>query len=159
MNAYMRGFVILFVLLVLLSYLPPGKQYRKYIRFYAQLLMVLAALRPLFVLFGGKNQTPTTESQAKIYNPGTYSLELTLNDTLLNMEVVVDSDRVKSVSLKNIDDSVTTMFPLLTPSLANIEKQLVNETDPENVILSDDSRYTEMMLLESVKEVLKKARV
>ena len=38
MNAYMRGFVILFVLLVLLSYLPPGKQYRKYIRFYAQLL-------------------------------------------------------------------------------------------------------------------------
>ena len=37
MNAYMRGFVILFVLLVLLSYLPPGKQYRKYIRFYAQL--------------------------------------------------------------------------------------------------------------------------
>jgi len=50
MNAYMRGFVILFVLLVLLSYLPPGKQYRKYIRFYAQLLMVLAALRPLFVL-------------------------------------------------------------------------------------------------------------
>lgn len=113
----------------------------------------------LFVLFGGKKQTPTTESQAKIYNPGTYSLELTLNDTLLNMEVVVDSDRVKSVSLKNIDDSVTTMFPLLTPSLANIEKQLVNETDPENVILSDDSRYTEMMLLESVKEVLKKARV
>ena len=109
----------------------------------------------LFALFGGKNQTPTTESQAKIYNPGTYSLELTLNDTLLNMEVVVDSDRVKSVSLKNIDDSVT----LLTPSLANIEKQLVNETDPENVILSDDSRYTEMMLLESVKEVLKKARV
>ena len=109
----------------------------------------------LFALFGGKNQTPTTESQAKIYNPGTYSLEL----TLLNMEVVVDSDRVKSVSLKNIDDSVTTMFPLLTPSLANIEKQLVNETDPENVILSDDSRYTEMMLLESVKEVLKKARV
>ena len=55
MNAYMRGFVILFVLLVLLSYLPPGKQYRKYIRFYAQLLMVLAALRPLFVLFGGKD--------------------------------------------------------------------------------------------------------
>ncbi len=41
--------------LVLLSYLPPGKQYRKYIRFYAQLLMVLAALRPLFVLFGGKD--------------------------------------------------------------------------------------------------------
>lgn len=35
MNAYMRGFVILFVLLVLLSYLPPGKQYRKYIRFYS----------------------------------------------------------------------------------------------------------------------------
>lgn len=55
MNTYMRGFVILFVLLVLLSYLPPGKQYRKYIRFYAQLLMVLAALRPLFVLFGGKD--------------------------------------------------------------------------------------------------------
>ena len=55
MNAYMRGFVILFVLLVLLSYLPPGKQYRKYIRFYAQLLMVLAALRPLFVLFSGKD--------------------------------------------------------------------------------------------------------
>ena len=40
MNAYMRGFVILFVLLVLLSYLPPGKQYRKYIRFYAESVTV-----------------------------------------------------------------------------------------------------------------------
>ena len=59
MNAYMRGFVILFVLLVLLSYLPPGKQYRKYIRFYAQLLMVLAALRPLFVLFVKKWHMPS----------------------------------------------------------------------------------------------------
>ncbi len=55
MTAYMRGVVVLFVLLALLSYLPPGKQYRKYIRFYAQLLMVLAVLSPLFALFGGRD--------------------------------------------------------------------------------------------------------
>ena len=56
MNAYMRGFVILFVLLVLLSYLPPGKQYRKYIRFFCGLLLTVLLAQPVLDLMGEAGQ-------------------------------------------------------------------------------------------------------
>lgn len=47
MLAYVRGFIVLFVLLTLLLYLPPGKSYQKYIRFFAELIMTLGILSPV----------------------------------------------------------------------------------------------------------------
>lgn len=50
MLAYMRGFIVLFVLLTLLLYLPPGKSYQKYIRFFAELIMTLGILSPVLTV-------------------------------------------------------------------------------------------------------------
>ena len=47
MLAYVRGFVVLFVLLALLLYLPPGGSYQKYIRFFAELILVFGVLSPV----------------------------------------------------------------------------------------------------------------
>lgn len=53
MLSYIRGFIVLFVLLALLLYLPPGRDYQKYIRFFAQLLLALAILSPFLSLICG----------------------------------------------------------------------------------------------------------
>ena len=47
MLEYVRGFLVLFVLLQLLLYLPPGKTYQKYIRFFAELILTLGLLSPV----------------------------------------------------------------------------------------------------------------
>lgn len=47
MVAYVRGFIALFLLLTVLLYLPPGKSYQKYIRFFAELILTIALLTPV----------------------------------------------------------------------------------------------------------------
>lgn len=47
MAAYVRGFIALFLLLMVLLHLPPGKSYQKYIRFFAELILTIALLTPV----------------------------------------------------------------------------------------------------------------
>ena len=44
---WMKGIVILFVVLTALLWLVPKEQYKKYIRFFMELLIVLAVIRPV----------------------------------------------------------------------------------------------------------------
>lgn len=113
----------------------------------------------LVFIFGPKKDKSGETASAAIYNAGTYSAQISLNNTALNLEVTVDPDRVKSVDLVNIDESVTTMFPLLMPSLNDIETQLVNQVNIDDIVLSEDSRYTQMLLIESLKTILEQAKV
>lgn len=113
----------------------------------------------LVFIFGPKKDKSGETASAAIYNAGTYSAQISLNNTALNLEVTVDPDRVKSVDLVNIDESVTTMFPLLMPSLNDIETQLVNQVNIDDIVLSEDSRYTQMLLIESLKTILEQAKI
>ena len=115
----------------------------------------------LILLFRPSDSSDTTSVEsaetAAIYNAGTYTSQLSLNNTALNLEVIVDKDRIKSVRLINIDDSVTTMFPLLEPSLKEIETQLIEEQNIDAVKISDSSRYTQTLLIDAIAAVLDKA--
>lgn len=125
-------------------------------------LIVFAVLLILLLvfLFGPDKDAVKETTSDKIYNAGTYSAQLSLNNTALNLQVTVDPDRIKEIDLTNIDESVTTMFPLLGPSLENIKSQLiVNQVDIDNIQLSEESRYTQTLLVESLKTILDKAKV
>lgn len=47
MLEYVKSFLVLFVLLQLLLYLPPGKTYQRYIRFFAEMTLTLGLLAPV----------------------------------------------------------------------------------------------------------------
>lgn len=51
MLAYMRGFVVLFVLLVLLTHLTPKSGYQKYVRFFAELILTIGIVSPVLSVF------------------------------------------------------------------------------------------------------------
>ena len=93
----------------------------------------------------------------QIYTPGVYTSQIKLGDTTLNLEVAVDADLVKSVALVNLEESVTTMYPLVKPSLESIEKELIAGTKLEDIPLSDKSKYTESLLIEGIRTALNKA--
>lgn len=102
-----------------------------------------------------KNGGDTAEA---IYTPGVYTTQLSLGDTEVNLEVVVDADHINSVSLVNIDDSVTTMYPLVKPAVDTISEQLSAGTSLDNVELSEESQYTQTLLLDAIDAALSKAR-
>ena len=113
----------------------------------------------LVLMFRSGSGTDDTQTGQATYKAGTYSARIDLNNTALNLEVTVDPDRIKSVRLVNLSESVTTMFPLIEPSLHEIEAQLKNNIDIEDIALSDNSKYTQTLLINSIKVILDKARI
>lgn len=121
-------------------------------------LIILLVL--LFKPSGNEADTPETASTAEaVYKAGTYTSQLSLNNTALNLEVIVDKDRIKSVRLVNLDEAVTTMFPLLEPALKEIETQLINGQNIDAITISDSSRYTQTLLIDAIAAILDKAAV
>ncbi|BCJ97673.1 hypothetical protein [Anaerocolumna chitinilytica] len=111
----------------------------------------------LVIMFVSKNNDKSDSTTDARYIPGVYTSTFVLNDTSLNLEVIVDRDHINSVRIVNIDDAITTMFPLVEPTLEKIADQLYNGTDIKDVEISNDSKYTENYLVNAIKSTLAKA--
>ncbi|WMJ86180.1 hypothetical protein [Anaerocolumna sp. MB42-C2] len=111
----------------------------------------------LVIMFMNKKEDTTATMSGTQYTPGVYNSTLVLNDTALNLEVVLDKDHINSVRIVNIDDSITTMYPLVEPSLNDISEQLVDGVDINSIEISEDSKYTQILLLDAIKAALAKA--
>lgn len=93
----------------------------------------------------------------KTYSPGVYTSSLMLNNSSLEIEVCVDVNRIQSISIKNMDEAITTMYPLMENSVNDLENQIVNSQSLENITYTDDCRYTYLILLDAVNQALSKA--
>ncbi len=58
------------------------------------------------------------------YRAGVYTCGISLNDTVLSLEIVLDKDHINSIRLINLEDSVATMYPLMEPALDALAEQL-----------------------------------
>lgn len=105
-------------------------------------------------------QSSDKEKQTgEIYVPGVYSSSITLGGTALDVEVTVDADRVNSVSFVNIDESITTLYPLLTPALDSVNEQLQATGNIEDVIYSESYQYTGTILNQAIQNALETAKI
>lgn len=130
-----------------------------YTAIFAGLGILLIVLLIIMFLPSGSKEEKTGSNAASIYTPGVYTSQIELGDTTLNLEVAVDADQVKSVVLVNMEESVTTMYPLVKPSLESIEKELLAGTSLDDIPLSEKSKYTESLLIEGIRTALEKALV
>lgn len=92
------------------------------------------------------------------YIPGIYTTELILGSETANVEVIVNDHAITSVSLANPSETLTTMYPLLEPTMESLNDQLCEMQDPSQVTYSAETRYTSLVLLEAVKASLEKAK-
>ena len=123
-------------------------------------LLLIILLIVMFYPSGDEDTAAeTTTAEAAVYNPGIYNSQMQLGDTTLNLEIVVDERQIKSVSLVNLDESVTTMYPLVKPSLEFLEEELVAGTPIDDITVSEKSKYTQTMLIDGIKNALSKATV
>ena len=92
------------------------------------------------------------------YIPGIYTTELLLGSETVNVKVIVSDHAITSVSLADPSETLTTMYPLLEPTMESLNDQLCEMQDPEQVTYSAETRYTSLVLLEAVKASLEKAK-
>lgn len=107
---------------------------------------------------GSSENKPSDKESQTTYNPGVYTSSLTLNNNSLEIEVCVDANRINSVSIKNMDEAVTTMYPLIKNSMNDLSNQIVNNQSLENITYTDDCKYTYMILLDAISTTLDKAK-
>lgn len=95
---------------------------------------------------------------ANTYIPGIYTTELILGSETVNVEVIVNDHAITSLSLADPDETLTTMYPLLQPTMDSLSEQICETQDLSQVTYSAETRYTSLVLLEAVKASLEKAK-
>lgn len=128
---------------------------------------ILAVLGILFIvlliiMFLPKEEKPETvpamtQTSPNSYVPGVYTTSLILNDNVVEIEVTVDEKNINSIRLVNLDEAVTTMYPLIQPSFEDLANQIIQNQSLDGITYSDDSKYTSMILLNAITASLEKA--
>lgn len=123
------------------------------------LLSIFLILLLVFMFFPKNSSSPRETAPTGKFTAGVYSSSLTLGDTSFDVEVCVDENHINSINLVNISESVTTMYPLVQPTLTSLESQILSNQSLDNITYSDESRYTSQMLLEAISKALDKAKL
>uniref|UniRef100_UPI0040562AAE hypothetical protein n=1 Tax=Acetatifactor sp. TaxID=1872090 RepID=UPI0040562AAE len=98
-------------------------------------------------------------ASGSLYIPGIYTTELVLGGQTVDVEVIVEQDSISSIRLVNLSEAVTTMYPLLEPTLNSICEQVYTNQSLEGISYTDESKYTSLVLLEAIQNSLDKALV
>ena len=124
---------------------------------YTILFVVLAIVLILLLvfMFGAKDKDGKAAEQK--YMPGVYTSGLTLNNTPLEVEVSVDESHINSIRFTNLDDTVTTMFPLIQPAIEEIAEQVYEKQGLDDIKYSEENPYTSQVIVNAIDDALKKA--
>lgn len=124
---------------------------------------IFAVLAVLFIvlliyMFGKQDNEEAAETMAQSeYAPGVYTTSLTLSNQVIDVEVVVDDSHINSVRLVNINEAVTTMFPLVEPAFDSIAGQIYEGVELSSITYDEESRYTSQILIQAIQASLEKA--
>ena len=123
---------------------------------YTALFVCLGIILILLLIFMFAPEEKSTKTSAGVYTPGVSTI--TLGDNTLDVAVSVDADHITSVSLNHLSDSVSAMYPLLEPSLEEINAQLEQISSIDDLKLNAENKYTGLILQQAIKNALSKAK-
>ncbi len=126
---------------------------------YTAVFVLLGILLIILLAFMFFPKQKETENLKKKYVPGIYTSTMTLNSTNLEVEVVLDEAHINAIRFNNIDESVTTMYPLVQPTIEYIAEQIYETQSLENITHSDDSPYTSQVILNAIEEAIDKGKI
>lgn len=130
--------------------------YASVFAFLGILVVVLLAL----LLLSDKKSGESHETVASdcVYTPGIYTTELVLGGQTVELEVVVSATEITSIRLVNPNEAVTTMYPLLQPTLMDLGEQIYLTQSLEEVQYDSESKYTSFVLLEAIRSAVDRAK-
>ena len=124
---------------------------------YTAIFAVLAIILALLLLFMFRPSNKNMHENEKKYIPGIYTSTLTLNNNALEVEVTVDESHINSIRFSNLDETITTMYPLVQPAIEDIAEQIYDSQSLEGVEYSKDNPYTSKSIVNAIDTALEKA--
>lgn len=119
-------------------------------------LGILLCILLLFMFLPGKEKTDSTETMK--YAAGVYTSSVLFQDGSLDVQVIVDENRIQEISLVNLNETIATMYPLVEPALKEVTDQIIKTQSLEHISYNADNQYTTVMLLNAVENALNKAK-
>ena len=120
-------------------------------------LGILLIMLLLFMFLPKKDKDNSVETMK--YVAGVYTSSILFNDSALDAQVIVDENKINSISLVNLNETVATMYPLVEPALEEVADQIIKTQSVENISYQADNQYTTIMLLNAVENALEKAEI
>lgn len=93
------------------------------------------------------------------YTAGVYTSSVMMGSQSADVQVIVDENRIQSISLVSLDETVATMYPLMEPALENVSEQVIKQQSTEGITYRTDNQYTSIVLLNAIENALAKAEV
>ena len=119
-------------------------------------LGIFLLLLMIFMFSGSPEQEATAEVPSR-YTAGVYTASMILGGNSVEIAVTVDEDYISSIEFRQLDETVSAMYPLMEPSLESLSEQICASQSLENISYSEDSQYTSLMLLSAIQTALSKA--
>ena len=110
----------------------------------------------LFFMFDSKNKENNVSTT---YQPGIYTSTVTLSNATLEVEVTVDEDKIKTINFANLDETISTAYPLVQPAIEEIAAQIYETQSLENITFSENMQYTSQVILQAIENAVDKATI
>jgi uncharacterized protein with FMN-binding domain len=122
------------------------------------LLGILLLVLLLVLFFPKENDTVEEEVLPTAqYVPGVYTSSVMLGDSAVDVQIILDEDKIKSITLVNLDETVETMYPLVKPAMEELSGQIIASQSTENITYSQNNQYTSIVLLSAIQDAIEKA--
>lgn len=125
-----------------------------YTAIFAVLGIILVIL--LVTMFGGDKKEPAKAASAT-YIPGIYTSSIDFKNRSVDVQVIVDKNHIKDISLVELTDSVAVMYPLMEPTIEHLRDQIVEQQSLEGITYESENQYTSAVLMHAIDQALQKA--
>ena len=129
----------------------------------ATLLLLFAGILITILLFSAfatpSQDSPNIEQHSQTENayiPGVYSTCLKLGSAQAEIKVYLDANHINHIELAHLDESVATMYPLMSPLLDELATKVINAQSVENITYATENKYTSLILLNAINTTINK---
>ena len=121
-------------------------------------LFLAVVLIVLLVLMFRTEKAPEkrTSISTERYTAGVSS-PVTLGDTVVDVTVTVDPNRIKAIDLNNLSETTSTMYPLIRPAMEELEAQILEKQSTKDITWEATGKYTAGILLNAIEKALDRA--
>lgn len=125
---------------------------------YCAIAMAVILLLIIFIFLNGGAPATSDPQSDTGYTAGVYSSTIVLNGNPMDIQVVMDTNKIHGIDLVNTSESIATMYPVFSSCFDDIKNQVISNNSADNITYTENNRYTSIVIANAIEEAINKAR-